>query len=221
MSTEKWAEINERIRRCHESIDPLACLLRLFQETGDGWVAFNIGKIFERDGKHFDALKYYKLARERLPLEKYKKLAEEAINRVKAHIFNNEVIFIVSCTREKIWNKNTNAEKYVPAKEAYTGDIMRKWLASEEAKKYKWLIFSSKYGFIEPDHPIKNYDIHFTKDPGAISEETLRRQILYHEFDGFRIKDFKKVYFVGSREYYIKLKLIFKSVDMEIDKYDP
>ena len=52
---------------------------------------------------------------------------------------------------------------------------MKKWLESKEAKIYPWLIFSSKYGIIEPDHPIRNYDIHFIYDPGAISEKTKPR----------------------------------------------
>jgi len=44
----------------------------------------------------------------------------------------------------------------------------------EESKKYPWIIFSSKYGFIEPDHPIKEYDIHFRDDrKKAVSDETL------------------------------------------------
>jgi len=100
------------------------------------------------------------------------------------------------------------------------GSTMKKWLKSEESKKYPWLIFSSKYGFIEPDHPIKNYDIHFIEHPGAISEETVLRQVLHQKFDGFKIVDFSRVYFVGSENYFRKLKSIFMRARMELERYE-
>jgi len=90
----------------------------------------------------------------------------------------------------------------------------------EESKRFPWLIFSSKYGFIEPDHPIKNYDIHFIECPGAISEETVLRQILHQEFDGLKIVKFSKVYFVGSEGYFRKLWSIFMRAGMELEKYE-
>jgi hypothetical protein len=110
--------------------------------------------------------------------------------------------------------------KYVPAREAYTGQYMKDWLNSDESKKYPWLVFSSKYGIIEPDHPIRNYDIHFIWHPGAISEKTILRQILFQEFNGLEIKNFDIVYFVGSLEYYRKLKQVFAKAGMELHYYE-
>lgn len=133
---------------------------------------------------------------------------------------DKKVLFIVTCTKSKIWNERKDVPKYVPAREAYTGSYMKEWLNSEESRKYPWLIFSSKYGIIEPDHPIRNYDIHFIRHPGAISKTTLLRQILFQEFNGLEIKNFDKVYFVGSLEYYRKLKQVFVKASMELHYYE-
>lgn len=223
MTKVNWSAINRKIKDCINSQNPLDCLLELFQKTDDGWVAFHIGKILKDEGNPEKALYYYEKAYERLPLPKYRDMARNEIEILKKQLAQKEhvskdVLFIVTCIEKKIWAEK-DAPKYVPAKEAYTGSTMKKWLASEEEKKYYWLIFSSKYGLIEPDHPIKNYDIHFIKSPGAISEETLLRQILYQKFDGFKITDFGKIYFVGSRDYFIKLKTIFMRAGIEIEKY--
>ena len=218
-----WSQINRKIRECFESRNPLDCLLRLFNYTKDGWVAFNIGGVLREEGRLEEALKYYKIAYERLPLPKYKEMAKQEIEKIERKLAekpgSEDTLFIVSCTRRKIWEVE-NAPKYVPAKDAYIGDTMRNWLRLDESKNNWWIIFSSKYGFIEPDHPIKNYDIHFVRSPDAISEDTLLRQILFHEFDGLKIADFKKIYFVGTDEYYRKLRLVFLRAGKELEKYE-
>jgi len=138
----------------------------------------------------------------------------EAIQLIK------DKLFIVSCTKKKIWDILVSP-KFVPAKDAYIGDHFKKWLRSESSKKYPWLVFSSKYGLIEPDHPIRNYDIELGRE-GSISEKTLLGQIIYHDF-GFKVKDFKEVYFVGSLNYYNKLKEIFKcaGIDLKFHSENP
>jgi len=121
---------------------------------------------------------------------------------------NLDKLFIVSCTEKKIW-KEKNAPVYVPAEDAYIGPHFTKWLNSKESEKYHWLVFSGKYGILEPQHPIRNYDIRFGKE-GSVSNETIKQQVLHHDFCGFKIKDFKEVYFVGSEDYYNKLSSIFR-----------
>ncbi|MHA1506236.1 MAG: DUF6884 domain-containing protein [Candidatus Asgardarchaeia archaeon] len=223
-----WSIINEKIKECLNSTDPLSCLLRLFEETDDGWVAFKIGKILEGSNRLEEALSYYKDAYERLPLPKYKNMAKKRIEDIEKKLSvsstvetnNKRTLFIVACTKRKIWDLSEDAPKYVPASEAYVGTTMKRWLNSKESKKYPWIIFSSKYGFIERDHPIRNYDIHFINSPGAVSEETLLRQIIYQKFDEIRISSFNKVYFVGSEDYFRKLKQVFARAGMELEKYE-
>lgn len=223
MTKVSWSTINNKIKDCINSRNRLECLKKLFQETDDGWVAFHIGNILKDEDRLEEALNYYKKAYERLPLLKYKNMAKDEIEKLEKELEkltnNRNILFIVTCTEKKIWAKE-DAQKYVPAEEAYIGSTMKRWLKSEESKNYHWLIFSSKYGFIEPDHPIKKYDIHFIKDPGAVSGETVLRQILHQEFDGFKIVDFSRVYFVGSENYFRKLKSIFMRAGMELERYE-
>ena len=125
------------LTECLNSKNPLSCLLKLFKETDDGWVAFHIGNVLKDTGKLEEAIEYYKKAYERLPLPKYKEIARVEIEKLEKLVgrTNKNVLFIVSCTRKKIWGEK-NAPKYVPAKEAYTGSTMRNWLKSKKAKKY-------------------------------------------------------------------------------------
>ena len=126
-------------------------------------------------------------------------------------------VFIVSCTRKKIWDFDKNAPDKVPAKDAYKGSTFLKFLdLLNTIDSVDWFVFSSKYGIIEPEHPIENYDIHFIKDRDkAISEEQLIKQIKGHNIDKV-----ENVYFVGSSdEYYEKLKRIFKKVNVRLSRF--
>lgn len=213
-----WITINRKlIPECLQSDNPINCLKRLYEQTGDGMVAFKLGELLESKGDFDEALKFYEIAHNRFPLPSWIKRAEERIRQIKERMKSQEVdekvLFIVSCTKSKIWD-NGESRKLVPAKEAYTGFTMRVWLMLDESKRFPWVIFSSKYGFIDPNQPIENYNIHFVKNRDkAVSEETLKEQIKHNEFkyrgSKFRISDFDKVYFIGSREYYDELKQIF------------
>lgn len=83
MSRTDWSRINRRIRECFESANPLECLIRLFNSTEDGWVAFNIAGLLQDEGRLDEALKYYKIAYERLPLPKYKAMAKQEIEKIE------------------------------------------------------------------------------------------------------------------------------------------
>jgi len=190
-------------------------------------VAFKLGELLESKGDFDEALKFYEIARNRFPLPSWIKRAEERIRQIKERMKSQEsdekVLFIVSCTKSKIWD-NGESRKLVPAKEAYTGFTMRVWLMLDESKRFPWVIFSSKYGFIDPNQPIENYNIHFVKNRDkAVSEEALKEQIKHNEFkyrgSKFRISDFDKVYFIGSREYYDELKQMFDKIGLRFERY--
>jgi len=110
---------------------------------------------------------------------------------------------------------------YVPAREAYRGDDFVWWCSIASRVRCRWLILSAKYGFIEPDHPISNYDVTFS-DPhtGPISDESLIHQVKYQTRweDNIPLKSFKKVFVFGLDIYYFKVKLAFSSVGAEVEK---
>jgi len=130
-----------------------------------------------------------------------------------------QALWIVSCTCKKIWDTNPNAPKKVPAKDAYKGSTFLKWLryTANKQNTVAWYIFSSKYGIIEPEHLIENYNIHFIRNSDkAISEDTIIEQIKKHGIHRAR-----NVYFVGSSNaYYDKLKRIFEKAGVKLHRFE-
>lgn len=269
-----WYVINNKIRECRASSNPIECLKRLFDVTMDGMVAYALGEEYEKIGNYKNAKEYYMKAFALFPKPQYKMMAWTKVtmldNKIgtcldsendnlgemcrsgdendKIEIIEEELeikellkeylgktpntskkvdsskLFIISCTKLKIWDLREN-RKFVPAKEAYIGKTFKKWVDSEQSKKCLWIVFSSRYGFIDSDHPIKNYNLHFVRDGDyAISENFLIYQIENEYFEchevKFKIKDIPNIYFIGSKEYYSKLKEIFKKCGIELKFYD-
>lgn len=247
-----WIQINKRIRECKRlptAQERESCLRTLYDATHDGMVAYTLAEELESQHKLEEALKYYEEAERRFPLTRYKLLAESAISRVKMKMqkqkesikeekivkirpqinlnsLNPETtLFVVACTKTKIWNEDPNVPPYVPAKYAYRGRKFREFIrwskeSKLEEKGFRWIILSAKYGYIEPWHPITNYNVTFdNKETGPISDETLYSQVMYQRRWGTkRLKDFKKVICVGSETYLAKIRKSFKDVGAEIIK---
>ncbi|MBD3216055.1 MAG: hypothetical protein GF311_25810 [Candidatus Lokiarchaeota archaeon] len=94
----------------------------------------------------------------------------------------NKSLFIVSCTKEKIWDIMKETDQYYAAEKAYYGKEFKKFLEWYElfnlkVKGYYWIILSGKYGFIEPKHPITWYDINMANpNHYPISLKSLKNQ---------------------------------------------
>ena len=98
------------------------------------------------------------------------------------HCTPGNTLIVVSCTRKKIWNEDPSASVYKCAAKAYVGTTVTQWLTDKQPKLkgFPWVILSAKYGFIEPEHPIGNYDVTFLEpEKGPISDESLENQVLY------------------------------------------
>jgi len=166
-------------------------------------------------------------------------------SKTKLKTSSSSDVYIVSCTRKKYWDMfETTKPKMLPAKDAYKGSTFLRWLrwlqyieqkndvtwymddcntnnceagarTVNPLNHVKWYIFSSKYGIIEPDYLIENYDIHFIRDSDkAIPEHMLLRQIIK-----YGIHKAKNVYFVGSDDYYDKLKRIFEKAGIVLRRF--
>ena len=234
-----WKIINRRIKECQQHLGPekvIDCLLNLFRQTNDGWVAFNIGQEYEKINKLEDALEYYEKAEELLPLPDYKEKARVAIRRIKNMLEEKKTIktadlsntlFIVSCTQKKIWERDPTAPDFVPARYAYKGTGFLKFLkwAEEneiEKKGFYWVILSGKYGFIEPWHPISRYDVYLSNPTHyPISDETFRNQVKQRRWwrnkDGIlveiKLADFNNIICVNCDSTYLsKIKMCFPRV---------
>ena len=65
---------------------------------------------------------------------------------------------IVPCTEQKIWRDRPDAPREVPAKDAYTKSVFKKWKNYAEQSGAPWFILSTQYGLIKPDKCIENYN---------------------------------------------------------------
>ncbi len=74
-----WSEINEQIRDCLSRPDTVPRLEDLFDQTGDGMVAFVLGQQYEKLGEFNRALMFYREAETRFPLEEWKQRARESM----------------------------------------------------------------------------------------------------------------------------------------------
>lgn len=114
-----------------------------------------------------------------------------------------------------MWAEDLGCTRYREAQEAYLGTEIRAWRSTPEAATERWVILSAKYGFLEPDHPIADYDVTFGRpSSGPISLESLRAQVLYQRRwkDGCRLRDFDLVIVHGTADYWKACKFAFKGV---------
>ncbi len=84
---------------------------------------------------------------------------------------------VIPCTKRKIWDASPNTGP-VAARDAYTGPAFMTWRAFAEDSGSPWFILSTKYGLIEPQVAISNYNIPISEaetDPEFL--ERLRAQI--------------------------------------------
>ena len=248
-----WRQINEEIRRCRAlptAEARIKCLMQLFARRHDGMVAFALGKELWACGNLRDALQYFEIAERLFPLDRYKTRARQAKLQVKSELektkeyvevptmlgliklkeiklgnYNLETtLFVVACTKTKIWDIYSDAPEFLPAQYAYLGESFSKFitwlnaLPSFERNNIKWLILSAKYGYIEPWHPICNYDVTFEDEStGPISDETLYRQVMYQtRWSGISLRGFNTVICCGSRVYVDKVRYSFKDLDCQI-----
>ena len=72
-------------------------------------------------------------------------------------------LVIIQCVQTKIWDKNRNAPRLVPAKDAYVSPYFRKMRAFAEKYGKRWGVLSGKYGFLLPETKIENYNATFSR----------------------------------------------------------
>jgi len=120
-------------------------------------------------------------------------------------------LVIVQCGGKKIWKTHPNIGP-VEAEKAYTSPYFQK--NRLYAKKFgdRWIILSAKYGFLEPDDRIEDYNVTFKqKKSGPISMVELQGQVETKE-----LHQFDKVVVLGGKEYLVATQEAFKNTDCTI-----
>lgn len=105
-------------------------------------------------------------------------------------------LIIVQCGDRKIWKDHTELGK-IPAKDAYTSPYFKKHRAYAERFGDRWVILSAKYGFLNPDETIEDYNVSFKrKKSGPISFSELKEQVVDKG-----LNHFDEVVVLGGKEY--------------------
>lgn len=258
MKNSSWQIIINKIKQCRSDINSekvIKCLQKLFSKTNDGMVAYALGEELEKKGDYEEAEKYYEIAESLFPLAKYKAKASASLKKIRNKISESEqkttkktddidllpeivlseldqkeTLFIVSCSKRKIWDSNYSAPIYVPARFAYKGKSFinfLNWSEQNESEKkgFFWMILSGKYGFIEPWHPIAKYDINLNEtDSYSISTESLINQTYqtrwWRHKDGvekeLKLADFSHIICINCHyQYKNKIKSSFHHAQIE------
>jgi N-glycosylase/DNA lyase len=109
--------------------------------------------------------------------------------------------------------------RFVPARQAYLGDAMMAWLADPRASKERWLVLSARYGFIDPDQPIENYDVTFKDSKtGPITVDALAAQVRYQVRWADRVPfgHFSRVVVHGHKDYLDRVRAAFSATGTQV-----
>ena len=121
---------------------------------------------------------------------------------------------IVQCGQRKIWDKHPDAGP-TAAKDAYVSPYFKMNRAYAEHFADQWVILSAKYGFLDPDTEIRNYNVTFLKSSThPISVDKLRRQV-----PQMRPCNFKKVIVIGGADYGRMVQQSFDETGCRIDLF--
>lgn len=107
-----WDEIKNQARECRKSNIPeerIKRLKELFEQTNDGWVAYQLGQEYEGNNTG-SALEYYRIAEERLPFPEYRFLAEQAVKRLEGDTKTKSNVYAYLITDEG--KKDITTERY-------------------------------------------------------------------------------------------------------------
>jgi hypothetical protein len=142
----------------------------------------------------------------------------EAINLDLSGLEPARTLIVVGCSKMKVWEKSPDAPEFVAARCAYKGEGFLQFLnwaespeVELETKGFRWIILSAKYGFLEPWHPIANYNVSLDNADTAISLETLKAQARqvrpgragHAKTKPGRLADYKRIICVNCRKPYL------------------
>ena len=120
------------------------------------------------------------------------------------------VLTIVQSGDAKVWKKSPEVGS-VPAKDAYTSLYFKKQCSYASQTSDRWVILSAKYGFLNPDEPIQDYDTSFKKrSPRPISFGALRQQVRSKG-----LAEFDEIVVLGGEE---NLRAVEESFNRDIRK---
>lgn len=118
-------------------------------------------------------------------------------------------LHVVACSKAKIWDKNPKEKLSLPARDVYQGGFFKQAIGYiKDRKRYmgmepRWIILSAKYGFIEPDFKIENYNVSFNNK----KDECVTQNKLEYQWEEF-YSEYKSVFLWGGAPYYKNIEFL-------------
>lgn len=120
---------------------------------------------------------------------------------------------VVSCVKKKIWDIDPTAPNRQAAENAYVGSYFSKNRQYARTFGEPWCILSAKYGLVEPDEEIENYNFTFKhRCPGLVTDARLREQTVAK-----RLHRFRALQVLGGKEYADRIRSAFADLDLRIE----
>ncbi|NVM55000.1 MAG: hypothetical protein HWN66_14945 [Candidatus Helarchaeota archaeon] len=116
-------------------------------------------------------------------------------------------LVIVQCGQRKIWSKDPNVGP-VKAKDAYISNYFH--FNKTYAKRFgdRWILLSAKYGFIDPEKEIEDYNVSFKNgSSGAISDRNLKNQV-----ESKKLRNYNFITILGGEVDYQKIIKAFTDI---------
>ena len=125
---------------------------------------------------------------------------------------DEKLLIIIPCGAAKVWQNNPDLGQ-VMAGEAYVGALFKVNKKFAETYADRWMILSARYGFIDPDRFILNYNDSFNRPgPCTIRTECLSQQIRERNMLGF-----DRVICLGGEAYRCRAKEAFSHYDIQVE----
>lgn len=120
-------------------------------------------------------------------------------------------LIVVQCGEKKIWKDNPELGM-VEAKDAYTSPYFGKNRTYAEKFGDKWVILSAKYGFLDPNEKIGDYNVSFKrKKTRPISFTKLQEQVFAKKLNAF-----SEIVVLGGTEYLEAVNEAFRGTDCKV-----
>lgn len=123
-----------------------------------------------------------------------------------------EKLVIIPCGSAKIWSKVTTSSSY-PAKKAYIGSpfvVNRKYA---ESTGNRWMILSARYGYIDPDTMIQDYDETFK----AVTPQTITVNALKKQIEEKLLTRYSTILGLGGMEYIAMIRKSFAGTPCHLE----
>jgi len=123
---------------------------------------------------------------------------------------SKKTLCIITCSEQKIWDKHKD-QKNIPkkAKEAYTGKITK--LGIKFAEKFfngNYAILSAKYGLLNPDELICNYNLHIKNLCKKEREELINK--IKNQIKEKNLNTYDEIIVIAGSDYLKIVKEVFK-----------